>query len=222
MSANRILIALLFLAIALQGSILYRQHRLSRTERREPTRPAERGTVLDLAGLPILGNATAEIGIIEFSDYECPFCQRHATGVAYEIDKEFIQSGKALYAFVNNPLPNHPNAKLLATAAICAGNQGQYWEMHNALFTDKPSSRASIVSLKLKLDAKEFGSCLDSHQPIEIIERDMQIASRLKLRSTPTFAIGTLVNNHVQIRTFVLGAQPPQVFRAVIEEILND
>ena len=114
---NRILIVLISIALMLQAITLYKQHRRSSGPNSpvQPTRDPAPGTAIDLEGLPIKGSGDARIVMIEFSDYECPFCARHAMGVGKDIEKEFVSTGKVRHAFVNHPLPIHPNARLLAT-----------------------------------------------------------------------------------------------------------
>src|SRR6185295_15547740 len=116
--ANRITVVLLTLTVLLQGVILYRQG--GRTPpKRESVLDAPKGTPLQLNRWPSEGNEQAKVVLIEFSDYECPFCARHATSVAGELKREFIDTGNLRHVFVNLPLPNHKNATPLATAAVC-------------------------------------------------------------------------------------------------------
>src|SRR5262245_29447014 len=124
---------------------------------------APAGTSLELAGLPVKGPDNARVVLVEFSDYECPYCAQHATGVSHQLDKEFVKTGQIRYAFANNPIPSHPNAVPLAQAAICAGQQDRYWPMHDRLFEVKPKTREELVSVAdgLGLDRPAFEQCFD-------------------------------------------------------------
>jgi len=84
-------------------------------------------TTLDTGGMPSLGSGDAPIVLVEFSDFECPFCKRHARGVMALLRDNLVTTGRLRYVIANLPLAKHANATKLATAAICAGAQGRYW-----------------------------------------------------------------------------------------------
>jgi protein-disulfide isomerase len=224
---NRIVIALVAMTLMIQGVILYRQSWGSAPTgpRQQPTKDAPKGAVMDLAGLPVKGSSSAKVILVEFSDYECPFCSRHATGVGQELEKEFIATGKVRKAFANNPLPMHLNAKLLATAAICAGRQNRYWEMHDALFSKKPTTKDGVQALlsDLAVDPAAFQKCVDTDVEVgQEIARDTQKAKEFQLSGTPSFGIGRVDSQgHITIDKFVNGAQPIGVFEKAIGEVLS-
>src|SRR5262249_48884223 len=142
MMANRLLAVLIVLVAitgVMQGIALYQQQRrvvVSTRTTAQPVRDAPAGTTIDTVGLPSEGSKQAKVALVEFSDYECPFCSRYSTGAGTELRTEYVKTGKLVHVFVNNPLPVHPAATLLATSAICAGAQGRYWEMHDLLFSE--------------------------------------------------------------------------------------
>jgi protein-disulfide isomerase len=120
----------------------------------------------------------------------------------------------------------HPLARLLASAAICAGEQGHYWEMHDAIFVSQPTTAKDLLEVAqvkvpgVSLDLLQ--ECLDSPGPARTIERDLETAQQLKLVGTPSFAIGLLEpSGQVQIRQFVRGAQPLDVFETAIGNALK-
>ena len=121
---------------------------------------------LDLTDAPSLGRKDAPVTLVEFSDYECPFCQRHFLSVLPEIKREYVDTGKVRYVFVDFPLEQlHPHARKAAEAAYCAGEQGRYWEMHDALFTNQQALELPQLgghARNLGLDATAFESCLFS------------------------------------------------------------
>jgi protein-disulfide isomerase len=220
---NRIIIALLVITALLQGVILYKGYRgTSNTTpaAQAPVRDASKGAMVDLDGLTIEGQENAKIILIEFSDYQCPFCQRHATSTAKQLHEQFVSTGKIRHAFVNNPLPIHPQAKLLATASICAGQQKSYWSMSERLFRDTPTSGDSVVAVAkaLNMDLSIFQSCLNGPEP-EQLKKDMKMAEALDLASTPSFAVGRIdAAKKVHVEKIIVGAQPFQIFEKVINE----
>lgn len=114
MKNNRLVVPLLVATVIMQGILLYRYHTARMpVQRQDPVRNAPKGTTLDMLGLPVEGDPHARIVLVEFADYECPFCARHATTVGADLQSEFIANGKIQHVFVNNPLPIHENARFL-------------------------------------------------------------------------------------------------------------
>jgi protein-disulfide isomerase len=223
---SRIAVVLLAVTISLQVVILYRQQNTPTLPQPEPIQDVPEGTVLDTRGMPTMGRADAGVILIEFADYECPFCRRHAIGVMRALKDKFITTGKIQYAFANYPLRIHPNARFLARAALCAGERGRYWEMHDSLFESEVTTRADVLSLlsDIPLDPGEFGLCLDSSPGADTrIDLDMKEAEKLRLNSTPSFAIGLKSapgDESVLVDTIIIGAQPMNVFERVIDKML--
>jgi protein-disulfide isomerase len=102
--------------------------------------------VLNLDGLTLQGADDAMLVLVEFSDFECPYCRRHSTGVFKELIREFVESGQMMYGFAHNPLTDiHPLARSLSAAAICADRQGLFWPMHDALYDQEIGAEADIA-----------------------------------------------------------------------------
>ena len=162
---------------------------------------------------PAIGPADAPITIIEFSDYQCPFCQRwHADTFdallnAYPDQIRFVYRDYPLYSL-------HPQAEPAAEAANCANAQGKFWEYHDLLFSDKmdlsPEAYSAYAS-ELGLDLDAFKQCLASDKFIPEITADYEYASGLGVSSTPTFFINGVM---------IVGAQPLSVFQSVIDREL--
>ena len=215
---SRLLVLLCVVVVAdeaHQGYKLYQQH----SKAPPPVvRTAPSGTMLDLRGHPIEGDPQAKIVLVEFSDFECPFCIRHATQVHGELRKRFVDTGKLRYAFINNPLPIHSHALVMATAAMCAADQSRFWQMHELLFTEQPLTKRQIVlSLQgLDINASAIQRCLDQSEPAGQIEQDIKQAQQLGLVSTPSFALGVLNSSGLEVHTFIRGAQPIDVFEKAI------
>ncbi len=160
---------------------------------------------------PVNGDADAPITIVEFSDYQCPFCAR-VTPTMAEVMKAY--GGKVRRVFKDFPLPNHPEAQKAAEAARCAGDQGRYWEMHERLFADQAA--LGVLQLKesagrLGLDRSAFDQCLDSGKWAAKVQADLAEGEKLGVNSTPTL----FINGRP-----LVGAQPLEQFRQVIDEEL--
>lgn len=160
---------------------------------------------------PVRGSASAPITIVEFSDFQCPFCGR----VTPTLDKlRSAYPDKIKIVFKDFPLPNHAQAPKAAEAAHCANDQGKYWEMHDRLFANQQA--LDVPALKqhaaaLGLDAATFDQCLDSGKYADIIKADMDEGEKLGIQSTPTL----FINGRP-----VIGAQPYEYFDSVIKEEL--
>ena len=195
--------------------------------RQDTVTDAPSGIVVDISEMPVKGVRDAKLALIEFSDYECPYCQRHAATVFDELTERFVATGEVLYAFANHPLESHPNAVLLATAAICAGEQNLYWEMHDRIFTTRATTPFGILVLaeelveEMALDSVAFQGCLERPEPPLEIARDVKIAQDLGLVGTPGFALGRMnPDGTVVVEKLILGAQSLTVFDSAISEML--
>ncbi|WP_322507625.1 DsbA family protein [Anaerolinea sp.] len=163
---------------------------------------------------PAFGPADAPITIIEFSDYECPFCRKWHLEVWPRLQEEFGDQIRLVYR--DFPLDGlHANAIASAQAANCAGEQGKYWEYHNGLFTyNGRYNRTAFeeIGKQVGLEMTAFTQCLDANRYKDEIEADYAFAANLGVQSTPTFFINGLA---------LIGAQPYEVFRQVIQMELN-
>ncbi len=165
--------------------------------------------VLQLAALPMKGNPNAKVTIIEFSDYECPFCSRVEPTI-----KQLLEAypNDVRVAFVNNPLPFHKNAMPAAKAAYAAHKQGKHWEMHDALFANQKALSVDFFKAKaaeLGLDAAKFEADMNSPETENIIKKGMTDGAPYGISGTPSFLINGVV---------FVGAQPIDAFKKVIDE----
>lgn len=165
------------------------------------------------AGHPSLGPNNAPITIVEFGDFECPFCKR-AQPILKEILAHYPKKVRLVY--MDFPLPFHPHALDAAKAARCAGAQGKFWPYHDHLFADQaqetPKDLKNLAK-KLGLNTTEFDSCFEQARYQSAIERDIAQGKKLGVDGTPSFFI-----NGRQ----VVGAQPFSTFQQVIDEELAD
>jgi protein-disulfide isomerase len=173
---------------------------------------------------PVLGDANAKVTIIEFSDFQCPFCKRFFDDTAGQIKTNYIDTGKVKLVYRDFPLSFHQNAEIAAEAANCALEQGKYWEYHDTLFTKGSGDGTGLdaQSLKqyaadLKLDTAKFNQCLDASKYKNEIQKDATDGSNAGVSGTPSFFIGSPQKGYVQL----VGAQPYSVFKQAIDQELS-
>jgi protein-disulfide isomerase len=191
-----------------------------------PTAVATSGPVrASLADGPVLGRADAPVTIVEFSDYQCPFCQRFFATTLPVLRKEYVQTGKVRYVFRDFPLDQlHPHARKAAEAAHCAGDQDKFWEMHDKLFENAKALAAPQLvehARALGLDAGKFNECLSSERHSPRVERGLADGTAAGVRGTPGFVIGRTVPGDTLEGTPIRGAQSLQTFRRIIDSLLG-
>jgi len=166
---------------------------------------------IGLENTPLRGNTDAPVKVVEYADYECPYCQQIQPAIA-KLEADF--KGKIVFAYKDVPLPNHANAQKAAEATRCAAAQGKYWEFHDLLFASKQYDLAMLKehARTLKLDGPAFGKCLDSGSTAELIKAHVAEAQAVALPGTPGF----FVNGR-----FVSGAVDFDTLRRVVEEELQ-
>jgi protein-disulfide isomerase len=175
------------------------------------------------------GEDTATVTLVEFSDYHCPYCKRHATTVMPELQKTYIDTGKLRFVMREMPIPNlHPRAEAAAVAVLCAGDQGNYWGMHDALFNDQKANKDEdfkAMANSIGLDASAFDTCVASKKFDAQIKADQAEGQKLGISGTPSFVLGLTDPkdpNKVHLTKFIRGAQPYAAFAAAIDELLKD
>ena len=178
--------------------------------------PVEQRISVSIDDDHVKGDEDAPVTIIEFSDYECPFCGRFYTQTLPQIESEYIDTGKVKLVFRDFPLGFHPSAQPAAEAAQCAGDQGMYYEMHDKIFDNQDLLGQNLYSTwaeELGLDVDEFDECVSSGKYTSEVQKDMADGSSAGVTGTPSFFIGNDDDGYVQIG----GAQPFTVFQQVIE-----
>ena len=158
---------------------------------------------------PAKGPENALVTIVEFSDFQCPFCSRVEPTLT-QVESDY--KGKVRVIWKNNPLPFHPNAGPSAEAAMAAADQGKFWEMHDKLFADQQHEDRPTFekyAQELRLDMDKFKASLDANSHKDSIEADKTLAASLGANGTPSFFI-----NGRPLR----GAQPIAAFKALIDE----
>ena len=192
-----------------------------RGKARAPFKPQD----LAVEGAPFLGSADAPVTIVEFTDYQCPFCKRHAKGTMSQLVKEYVDAGKVKYILREFPLKSiHPQAYKLSQAALCAGDQGKYWEMHDRFFAGKkPTPKTIDADVEaLGLDSATFKECYDSGKYAKTVDKDIAEGSKLGVRGTPSFFFGkTAGASKIRATAMLRGAQGFPQFKKEIEKLLN-
>tara|TARA_Y100000310_G_scaffold336499_1_gene421190 strand:- start:386 stop:1558 length:1173 start_codon:yes stop_codon:yes gene_type:complete len=163
---------------------------------------------IDYSGDPVLGNPEATVTIVEYSDFECPFCS-NAYWTMRLIEEDYADSVKII--FKQFPLSFHANAQKAAEASECAFDQDMFWEYHNMLFENQEA--LSVDDLKqyavdLGLNTEQFNTCLDSGEKADEVAQDMEDGSALGVTGTPAFFING---------QSLVGAQPYEAFQAIID-----
>jgi protein-disulfide isomerase len=179
---------------------------------------------LSLIGAPIRGNTKAVVAIIEYSDFQCPYCGAFARETLPGLEAAYISTRKVLLAFRNVPIPElHPQATTAAEAAMCAADQGKFWEMHDALFENQRQLDApSLVSraTKLRLDVPSFTACLQNGSAARV-QRDVTAARALGVNVTPTFLIGRIqADGTILVTQRIEGAKSLAAFQSVLDPLL--
>lgn len=183
----------------------------------EPAKPKAPVNV-DLGDAPVQGDPNASITIVEFSDYQCPFCGKFFNDAYAQIKSEYVSTGKAKIVFKDFPLEFHPEAQKAAESARCVRDQlgdAGYWKMHDLIF--KNQATLSVENEKkwartLSVSAATFDTCLDSGKHAESVKKDLAYGKTLGVTGTPSFFI-----NGKQIE----GAQPFSAFKALIDAELT-
>lgn len=162
----------------------------------------------------IKGDPNAPVTIVEFSDYECPFCKRHFEQTVPQIVSEYVDKGLVKMVFRDFPLGFHDKAQKAGEAAECAGEQGRYWDMHDKLFEN--NANLDVEDLKkyaedLGLNTAKFNTCLDSDAMAQEIKDDMAEGQSYGVTGTPA----SFINGR-----FVSGARPFSDFKKIIDEEL--
>jgi protein-disulfide isomerase len=168
----------------------------------------------------IRGAPSAQVWLVEVSDFQCPFCKQWHDETFAKIDQEYVKTGKIRMAYLNFPLARiHKNAQAAAEAAMCAGVQGKFWELHSALFDAQArwaESKTPILvfdslARAAGVELKAWDKCMTTHATAKLIEADRDRSAKAGVESTPTFFVGERA---------LAGAYPVDTFRVAIEQAL--
>jgi protein-disulfide isomerase len=179
-----------------------------------------------VAGAPVLGRASAPVTIVEFSDYQCPFCQRYFITTFPALKRDYIDTGKVRYVFRDYPLDQlHPYARKAAEAAHCAGEQAKYWEMHDVLFRNQKAlapAQLPEYARTVGMDGAKFDRCLSSGRHASRVEQGITDGAAAGVQGTPGFVVGETKAGGVVEGTPIRGAQSLDAFRRIIDQTLAE
>ena len=172
-----------------------------------------------------MGRDDAPVTMVEFTDYQCPFCRRFETDSFAKLKTEYIDTGKVRFVSRDLPLEFHPNAPGAAVAARCAGEQHKFWEMRDAMMLDTATDLGSESILKYgqktNLDITAFSACLKEKKFTSAIQKDTADAGALGISGTPSFVIGKTDKQEIAgVR--IIGAVPYAVFDSTIKDLLTN
>jgi protein-disulfide isomerase len=186
----------------------------------QPEQPT-RAKITDLSGVSMLGDKNAPITIVEYTDYQCPFCQRFHLSAYPEIKKNYIDTGKVRFFSKDLPLDFHPNALRAAQSARCAGEQGKFWEIRETMSANPDKLDMGHImgfATELKLDTQKFQDCVNSDKYKERVQADVAEAMKVGANGTPAFIVGKSTGNGVD-GELVVGAMPFAMFDQKIKEV---
>ena len=189
-----------------------------------PADPPE--VLVSLEGAPFKGDKTAKVTLVEFTDYQCPFCARHFRQTWPQLEEAYVKTGKVKFVLRDHPIEAiHPLAFKAAETTHCAAEQGQYWEMHDRLFANQTTLARKDLSAHaqaLGLDVGAFDQCLDSGKQAARIRRDVADSQKAGSRGTPIFFLGVTDPSSAQLKAVrvIRGAFPYDTFKDAIEELL--
>ncbi|MFT5197251.1 MAG: protein-disulfide isomerase, partial [Cellvibrionaceae bacterium] len=188
------------------------QQEVQQAQPAPPTGPVD----VSIEGDPFIGDPNAPVTIIEFTDFQCPFCARHHEATYPFLIENYIETGIVKYVFKEFPLNFHPEADEASESARCANDQGAYVEMHDMLFQTQQewSGNPDFINLfigyagDLSLNSETFADCLNSGKYTELVQAQLQEGFDLGVTGTPTF----FINGNI-----LVGAQPAEAFAQAID-----
>lgn len=197
-----------------------------------PTQPSPSSLVkVDVSNNPVLGDKNAKLTLVEFSDYECPFCKKSFNEILPDLKKNYIDKGKVKLIYKNLPLPFHQNAFKESEAALCAKDQGgdiAYYKYHDQIFTKTTSGGTGIALDQLPVIAEDLGlkvtvfqKCLETAKFKAQVDKDIAEAGKVGASGTPTWFLGKITSSDTMEGVILVGAQPFSAFRSAIDQQLS-
>jgi protein-disulfide isomerase len=232
---NIMIMAVLFGALLIGGSITAFSNFGKNNNRggNESEKVEQLVSILSTPSLPganALGSNNATITVVEFGDYQCPYCARFNVETKDQLITNYVDTGVVKFVFkdfILNDLPQDKLSTLAAEASYCAAEQNKYWQFHDEVYKNSHGENTGWVSKESLIgfaktanipNIEQFTSCLDSHKYNQIVVKNDAVAKDLGLQATPTFLI--LKQNSTKVAGFE-GAQPIQAFDNVIGQMLN-
>lgn len=187
-----------------------------------PPAPPESVKITNVSGY-MLGRPDAPLTMVEFTDLQCPFCNRFATTTFDQLKKDYIDTGKVRFISRDYPLDFHPQAMPAARASRCAGDQGKFWELRETLVKNASQLSPAYITQQaaaLKLDMKQFDTCIKGTGYDSAINKDMTEGNGFAVNGTPTFFVGKTTAQGIE-GFRIVGAQPYAVFQQRLDALLK-
>ncbi|HZF14463.1 MAG TPA: thioredoxin domain-containing protein [Steroidobacteraceae bacterium] len=191
-----------------------------------PAAVEEQNISVAIKGAPFIGRNDANLVLVEFFDYDCPFCARHVKQTMPQIKQDYVDTGKLKYVVRDYPIDSlHPDSFRKHEAALCAGDQGKYWEMRASLFgkpVDAADKDFSQLAKSLNLNAAQLSQCVANEKHAPDIRTDVADGGRAGVTGSPTFFLGTVDPKTAELRVLrvIRGARPYQDFKEAIDAAL--
>lgn len=194
-----------------------------------PQRQAFQPTSLSISRAPFLGNEDAKVVLVEFTDYQCPFCRRHFAATRPLLVKNYVETGKIKYVVREFPIESiHPQAFGAALAALCAGDQGKYWEIAGLFFANQKQlhpERLMAHAERAALDVTRFSECFETEKYAERVRRDIKEGIAAGITGTPTTFLGiTDLEDPTKITATKMlpGAQSYAAFQRAVDQLIAE
>jgi len=171
-----------------------------------------------------MGKETAKYAIVEFTDYQCPFCLKHRKKTFPLIKQQYIDTGKIKYFVKDFPLDFHSQAKNASISSLCAGQQGSFWEMHELIFDNNRKLSEELFlqfAVQIKLDVSNFKKCLTSAEAKRVVDNNISEGELIGVRGTPAFFVGKIQDNKLVDIRALYGVQSFSSFSRVINTLMQ-
>jgi len=171
-----------------------------------------------------LGSADARVAIVEFADYQCPYCRSFHLNAFARLKERYIDTGRVRFYYMDFPLAHHVHALSASVAARCAGRQSRYWDMQQRLYAEQARLGDALyarLAEELGLDTERFEACRRSNEARAAVERDLIEGRRLGVRGTPTFIVGRIVEGGVKVERMAFGVPTFETFADELELLLE-
>ncbi len=186
-----------------------------------PADPKPPAVAQPFGGSTLRGSATASVGIIEYAEYQCPYCARFATDLFPKLDETYIKTGQVSFAFRHFPLEKiHPFAFDAARVSVCVSNQGHFWDLHERLLSNQAlldATYPSRVAAQIGINTTALNNCLANDAATQV-RQDLESAKILGLFSTPSFLVGRVKDGKLFVTSVIVGFKPFGEFAAAIEK----
>jgi protein-disulfide isomerase len=177
---------------------------------------------LNLNGVQMMGSKDAPVTLVEFTDYQCPFCQRFHATVFNDLKRNFIDTGKVRFYSLDLPLDTlHPNATRAAQAGRCAAEQGQFWALRSVMGSNPDKldlDHLTGFATDLKMDTLAFRNCVESERYKNSVQADVTEAMKIGAQATPTFVVGKSTPEGVD-GEIMIGALPYPNFEQKLKSL---